>query len=415
MPDAPAPALLRQPDFLKLWSGQAISQIGSHISRVGLPLTAVLVLGASPLQMGVLNGAGAAAVLLFGLFAGAWVDRLRRRPLLIGADFCRALLLASIPLAALLHRLTFVHLCLVASAEGVLATLFDIAYRTYVPSLVGATALLDANSKLALTESASEIVGPGLTGILVQWLTPPVAIAFDAFSFLASMASVWWIRSPEPQPERPSDPHLLREIRDGLKACWLDARLRALVLRTAFGAFFGGFMSLYILYAIRDLGLNAAQLGLVIAVGGAANLVGAFFAQRLVRRLGLGSTMIAGFLTLGISSLLPCLAHGSPAVCCVVLGMAQLGDVAWPVVDICGQSLCQAVASPALLGRVNSAMHLMFRGVLPAGALVGGVVAGSLGLRYTMALGGLGFLLSSLFLVFSPIRRLRELPGAKPA
>jgi len=402
--------LFRQPDFLKLWSGQAISQIGSHISREGLPLTAVLVLGASPFQMGILNGAGAAGVLLFGLFFGVWVDRLRRRPLLILADLARALLLASIPLAALWHRLTFVHLCLVASALGVLTTLFDIAYRTYVPSLVGAGALLDANSKLALTESTSEIVGPGLTGLLVQWLTAPVAIAFDAFSFLFSMGAVWWIRAPESRPEPAADPDIIREIREGLAACWRDSRLRALVLRNTVGAFFMGFCSLYILYVIRELGLNAAQLGMVIAVGGATNLAGALMAPRLVAKLGLGSSMIASFAVVGIAALLPAMAHGSVAACCLVLVLAQLGDVAWPVTTICDRSLCQAVAPPALLGRVTSAMHLMFRGILPAGTLVGGAVATVLGLRITMAIGALGFLLSGLFLVFSPVRKLRVLP-----
>ena len=407
---ADTPSVWRQPDFLKLWSGQAVSQIGSHISREGLPLTAVLVLGASPWQMGILNGAGAAAVLLFGLFAGAWVDRLRRRPLLLASDFGRALLLATIPLAAFLHRLTFAQLCAVAALDGVLATLFEIAYSTYVPTLVGAAAILDANSKLALTESTSEVIGPGLTGVLVQWLTAPIAIAFDALSFLASMASVWWIRTPEPEPVRAAHPHILREIREGLDVCRRDARLRALMLRTLVGAFFAGFVSLYILYVVRDLHLNAAQLGMVVSIGGGSSLAGAFFAQRLVLRLGLGPAMIAAYVTLGLACLIPSMAHGSVAMCCLILAIAQLGDVAWPVVSICDQTLCQAVAAPAVLGRVNSTMHLLFRGVLPAGALVGGAVATAIGLRATIAIGGVGFLLSSLFLVFSPIRGLRELP-----
>jgi predicted MFS family arabinose efflux permease len=192
--------------------------------------------------------------------------------------------------------------------------------------------------------------------------------------------------------------------------CWRDISLRALVLRTACGAFFLGFGSLYILYAIRDLRLSPAQLGFVISVGGAANLAGAVVAPRLVRRLGLGRSMIASFAVIGIAALLPALAHGSVAACCLVLMVGQLGDVAWPVTNICDRSLCQTVAPPALLGRVNSAMHLMFRGVLPAGALVGGAVASAIGLRYTMAIGAMGFLASGLFLVFSPVRRLRTLP-----
>jgi predicted MFS family arabinose efflux permease len=298
----------------------------------------------------------------------------------------------------------------VAAAQGLLSTLFYIAYRTYVPSLVGASAVLDANSKLALTDSTSEIVGPGLTGLLVQWLTAPVAIAFDAFSFLFSMGAVWWIRTPESRPEPAADPHIIREIREGLTACWRDARLRAVMLRSAFGAFFLGFSSLYILFVIRDLGLNAAQLGMVISVGGATSLVGALLAPRLVRRLGLGASMIASNAVVGTAALLPALAHGSVAACCVFLVAAQLGDVAWPVINICDQSLCQAVAPPALLGRVNSAIHMMFRGVLPAGALVGGAAASAIGLRNTMAMGAIGLLLSGLLLVFSPVRGLRALP-----
>jgi predicted MFS family arabinose efflux permease len=202
----------------------------------------------------------------------------------------------------------------------------------------------------------------------------------------------------------------LREIREGLDVCWQDARLRALVFRKLSSAFFAGFVSLYILYVVRDLHLNAAQLGMVVSIGGGANLVGAFFAPRLVLRLGLGPAMIAAFITLGLACLIPSMAHGSVAMCCLILGIAQLGDVAWPVVTICDQTLCQSVAAPAVLGRVNSTMHLLFRGVLPVGALVGGAVATAIGLRATIAIGGVGFLLSSLFLVFSPIGALRELP-----
>lgn len=409
------PSLARRPDFLKLWTGQAISQIGSHITSAGLPLTAVLMLGASPFQMGILNGAGAAAVLFFGLFAGAWVDRLRRRQLLIACDLGRAALLASIPAAAFLHRLGMGQLYLVAPAAAVLDVLFDVAYQAYIPSLVDRGELVEANSKLALSASVAEVSGPGLTGILVQLLTAPVAIAFDAISFLISAASLWWIGSPEPHPERGPAAHILHEIRSGLQACWRQPTLRALMLRTATGAFFLGFQfGLYILFVIRDLGLNAAMLGLVIAVGGAFNLAGAAFAQRVISRLGFGTTLITSAFALGMASLLPPLAHGSVATCCAVLLVAQVADAAWPLTNICDLSLRQAVAPAGFLGRVNSAMHLLFRGVLPAGALAGGALAGAIGIRNTMFLGGLGFLLSTLFLVFSPVRGLRE-PPAQPA
>jgi predicted MFS family arabinose efflux permease len=407
----PATPLRKQRDFLSLWTGQAISQIGSRITREGLPLTAVLTLGASPMQMGILNGAGAAAVLIFGLFAGAWVDRVRRRPILIASDLGRAALLASVPAAALLHRLTIAHLCLVASAAAVLTVFFDVAYQAYVPSLVDRGLLVEANSKLALTESIAEVSGPGLTGILVQWLTAPIAIAFDAISFLVSAASLWWIGAPEPQPKRDSGQHIVREIREGLRVCRSNPILRALLLRTAAGAFFGGFIGgLYVLYAIRNLGLNALLIGLVVAAGGASSLFGAFLAPRLVNRLGVGPALIAAAAVSGASCLLLPLAHGPVAACCAWLVAAQAGDAAWPIASVCDLSLRQAVAPPGMLGRVNSAMHLMFRGLLPAGAVLGGALAGATGVRGAIATGGAGVLLSTLFLVFSPIRGLRELP-----
>ena len=403
--------LWREPDFLKLWAGQAVSQVGSGISSVGLPLAAILILGASPLQMGLLSGAGGAAVLVFSLFAGAWADRLRRRPILIFADLGRAAVLGTVPLAAVLHQLTMGHLYLVAAASGVLTVFFDVSYQAYLPSLVGRENILEGNAKLALTESIAGVTGPGLTGILVQWITAPMAILFDAVSFLCSAFSIWLIRKPEPQPECGPQPHLRREIAEGLRTSWREPILRALAKRTATAAFFGGFFgSLYMVFAIRELGLSAALLGAIISVGGASSLFGAFAAERLVRRFGFGRTFIGAAALTGAASLLPAIAHGPVAVCAVFLGAAQLFDFAWPVYNINELSLRQAIAPYRLLGRVNSAMHLLFHGILPVGALAGGMLAQSIGMRPTMFAGALGFLLSTLWLVFSPIRSLRELP-----
>jgi len=263
-------------DFRKLWIGQAISQIGSNITGVGLPLTAVLVLKASPLQMGFLSGAGAAAVLIFGLFAGAWVDRLRRRPILIAADLGRAVVLG-IPLAAMLHRLTIGDLYLVAVASSILTVLFDVAYQAYLPSLIARENILTGNSRLALTESIAQIAGPGIAGILVQLITAPMAMLFDAASFVCSAISVWLIRKPEPVPTRTLKPHIGREISEGLGASWRDPLLRALAGRTATSAFFLGFgSSLYFLFAVHELGVTAALLGIIIAIGGTSSLFGAF-------------------------------------------------------------------------------------------------------------------------------------------
>ncbi len=409
--EKPPAGLWRQPDFLKLWAGQAVSRIGSQITGTGLPILALKMLGASPMQMGILSGAGAATVLIFGLFAGAWADRVRRRPLLITADLGRALLLATIPFAAFTHRLGMSHLYVIAAAAGVLTVVFDVAYQAYVPSLVDHAALVEANSKLALSDSIAQVSGPGLAGILIEWLTAPIAIAFDAASFLFSAASLWWIGTPERRPGRAPAPHIFREIAEGIRICARNPILRALILRTATGAFFIGFYAgLYFLFAMRELRLNAVMLGLVVAAGGASNLAGAFLTQSAVRRLGVGPAAIAAAVVLGVTSLLPPLAHGSVAICCAFLVAGQLGDAAWPLTNVCDLSIRQTIATPSVLGRVNSAMHLMFHGVYPAGALAAGALAGPLGVRPTMFIGGAGFLLSTLFLVFSPIQRLRELP-----
>jgi len=405
--------LILDPDFLKLWVGQAISQIGSNITGVGLPFTAVLVLGASPLQMGFLAGAGAVAVLVFGLFAGAWADRLRRRPILIAADMGRAVVLGMIPLLAALHRLTIEHLYVVATASGILTVLFDASYQAYLPSLITRENILEGNSKLALTESIAEIAGPGLTGILVQLITAPMAMLFDAASFACSAISVWLVRKPEPQPRRTLEPHIGREISEGLRASWRNPLLRSLVGRTATGAFFLGFgSSLYFLFVVRELGLTAALVGIIISVGGACGLFGAFMAEWLVHRFGFGPTFIGSAMVTGVAMLFVPLAHGSIAVCAAFLITSQIGDLAWPVYNINDRSLRQAITPDHLLGRVNAAMHLVYHGVLPLGALTGGAVAQAIGLRHTLLIGALGFLLSTLCLVFSPVRCLHELPHA---
>ena len=399
------------PDFLKLWAGQAISQIGSNITAVGLPITAILVLKASPLQMGFLAGASAAPVLVCGLFAGAWADRLRRRPLLVAADLGRAVVLGMIPLSAALGRLTIEYLYVIAAAGAILTILFDVSYQAYLPSLITRENILEGNSKLALTESIAEIAGPGFTGVLVQLITAPMAMLFDAASFVCSAVSVWLIRKPEPQPKRTPEPRIGREISEGLRASWRNPLLRALAGRTATGAFFLGFgSSLYFLFVMRELGLTAALVGIIISVGGTCGSFGAFMAEWLVHRFGFGATFIGSALVIGVAMLIVPLAHGSVAVCSAFLIVSQMGDLAWPVYTINDRSLRQAITPDHLLGRVNSAIHLVYQGALPLGAFTGGAVAQAIGVRQTLFIGALGFLLSTLWLVFSPARRLRELP-----
>jgi predicted MFS family arabinose efflux permease len=363
--------------------------------------------------MSSLAGAGGAGVLVFGLLAGAWADRLRRRPILIASDLARAALLGTIPLAAALHRLNMAHLYGVAILAGILTVFFDVSYQAYVPSLVSRQNLVEANSKLALTESIADVTGPGLTGLLVQLITAPMAILLDALSFLCSAVSVWMIRRPEPVPEPGANPHIGREIAEGLTASWRNPLLRALLVRAAGGAFFGGFYGgLYFLFAVRDLHMTALLVGVVVSVGGASNLLGALLAQRLLHGLGLGQTLIGAQWMICLAMLMVPLAHGSPALSAAFLIAGQLGDMAWPIYNINETSLRQAITPDHLLGRVNSAVHLLFWGALPLGAMAGGAIAQTIGIRQAMLIGTLGYLFSNLWFTFSPIRHLRQLPVA---
>jgi Na+/melibiose symporter-like transporter len=408
-----AKSLWRHPDFLKLWVGQTVSEIGSRISREGIPLTAVLVLHASTAQMGVLTATGAVAVLLFSLVAGVWVDRLRRRPVMISTDLGRAVLLFSIPAAAAWGRLTMPQLYLVIALTGVLTVFFNVAYQSILPSLVSGGQLFDGNSKLATSAATAEVLGPGITGVLVQWITAPIAILFDALSFLFSALTIWLIRKPEPNPVRHAHEDLRTEITAGLRFIWTNPALRALGLMTATAYLFQGLIGpLYILYGIRELRMGPAVLGVVIAAGGAGSLIGSALAPAFVRWMGLGRLMIGASIFYGLVLFLVPLAH-SPLVFAISCLLIQqfFGDLAMAAFNVSAISLRQALAPENILGRVNAAMQLLSMGVMSAGALFGGLMAAGAGIRFTLAVAAGGVLLSSVWLIASPVPKLRDLPG----
>ena len=405
-------SLWRNSDFLKLWTGQTVSELGSRITRDGLPWAAVLVLGATPSEMGILSSLGSASVLAFGLVAGVWADRMPKRPTLIATDLARAALLATIPLAAVWQRLAMPQLYLVAAAAGVLTVFFDVAYQSYLPFLVQPGELVEANTKLMFSSTGSEIVGPGAAGILVQWITAPLAIMVDAASFLFSAFTLFLIREPgsaAPQIAASEPRQIWRDSLAGLHFVWGDPILRALGLRAMVAYLSGGFiMPLFTLYAIQSLHLAPAALGLTIAIGGASGMLGAMLSSRIVGRFGLGPAFIGAAVCQGVSMCLIPGAHGSPAVAIAFLAGAQLlGDSATAVYIINENSLRQRVTPPEMLGRVNAAMQLATRGMLPLGALTSGFLAEAIGVRTVLAIGAAGFLLSIACLLFSPIRTLR--------
>lgn len=421
MEDASAPVLRmkglwRHGDFLKLWAGQTISELGSRITREGVPLAAVLVLGATPSQMGLLAAVGSAPVLLTGLVAGVWVDRLRRRPILIAADLGRAVLLGSIPVAALYGALTVWQLYVVLALTGILTVLFDVAYQAYLPSLVDRENIVEGNSKLALSDGAAEVAGPGLAGVLVQAVTAPIAILLDAISFLFSVITLAAIRKPEPPPAAPEERKAFREeLAEGLRTTWENRLLRAFLLCAGTRSFFGNFWAaLYSLFAIRELGMGPAALGLTVAMGGVGDLAGALMVTPLVRRFGLGRTLIGALVFGGSAAFLIPLAGGPVTVAVLMLMAAQLvGDSLRTIYSINEVSVRQMITPDRLLGRVNASMQLLAEGIGPFGALAGGVMAEIVGIRVTLFAASAGGLLACLWLVFSPVPKLGKGPEVR--
>ncbi len=398
-----------QPDFLKLWTGQTISELGSRITREGLPLAAVLILGATPVQMGLLTAVGSVAILLASLPAGVWVDRLRRKSVMIWADAGRAVLLLTVPVAAFTGQLGLGLLCAVIALTGVLTVLFDAAYEAYLPSLVARENLLEGNSKLAMSSSLAEVLGPGLAGFLIQVITAPLAILFDSLSFLASVVSLIVIRKPEPPPAAAHErQRVLREMRDGLRFVWHEPHLRALALAGATRSFFGSFIGvLYSLYAIRELGLNAAALGITISMGGLGSLIGAVVTERVVNRLGIGRTLILMLITSGGFTFFIPLASGSLLRPIGMLMIGQLGGDALQVIYLITQtSLRQSLTPDRLLGRVSASIQLLVMGVAPLGALIGGGLAEVIGVQLTLLVASIGIVLAAGWVIFSPVRSL---------
>ncbi len=411
---AKATTLWRHSDFLKLWGGQTISELGSTITRDALPLMAVLVLKATPVEMGILSALGGLPVLVFGIFAGVWVDRLRRRPVMIAADLGRAALLALVPISAGLGLLRIELLYTLMILTGLLGVFFDTAYRSYLPALVERAHLVEGNSKLALSSSLSEIGGAGLAGVLVQTIGAPLAMLLDALSFLVSAGSLAAIRKPEPPPTPPIEqPSVAREAVEGLRAVIHQPALRALIGATATLSFLGNiFGPLYALYAIRELGLSPAALGLTIAMGGVSGLFGALLAGRVLRRFGLGATLIGTLALTTLTALLIPLAGFIPGSGLIFLSAAQLlGDGLDTIFSIHTISLRQAITPDHLLGRVNASLELVGEGVAPLGALAGGLLAALLGVQTALFIAALHGVLGSLWLVFSPVRKMREIPA----
>jgi predicted MFS family arabinose efflux permease len=407
------------PDFLKLWAGGFVSTLGFHISILAMQLTAAAVLGATPFEMGLLGAAQFLPRLLFGLIAGVWVDRLRRRPVMIVADIGRALLLASIPVAFVGGWLSMAQLYVVALGVGSFSVFFGVAAQAYVPALVGRQRLVEANARMSAGESIAQIGGPNLAGALVQVLTAPIAIGLDAISYVVSAVCIAWIRRPEPPvPPRAERRHILAEIREGLSVVAAHPILRALVVASLnIGLFTGGFRGALIVLYLVELGIAPVEFGLIYGVGGASALVGAFVARPVAASLGLGRTLVLVHLAMAAFAAFVPLAGAVTAearLALLLVGQVGLGIVS-PIWGINGGSLQQAVTPDRVLGRVNATQQLALFGINPVGAVVGGLVASVAGLQVTLTVAAAGAAFTALLLLVTPVRGLRTMPTLEPA
>lgn len=397
-------------DFRRLWIGETVSQFGTMISQLALPLVAILVVHASTFEVGVLTALESVAFLVVGLPAGAWVDRMRYRWVLIVNDVVRALAIGSIPLVDAFGALSIGQLYLVALVMSVSTVFFDVAYQSYLPQLVDRALLVEGNAKLQASESVSQVAGPSIGGLLIQAITAPYAMAVDAVSFLWSACWVSAIKQRPPRPERKPDRHLGREIKQGLSFVVGNRLLRAIAMCTGSSNLFStmGFAVFYVLLA-RTLHVSAGLIGLISATSAIGGLLGSLVATRFAKRLGQGPAIwTSALITAPFGFVAPFVEHDWTLA---LLALAQVCNWMFVVIyNITQVSFRQGLCPPALLGRMNATMRFFVWGTMPLGALLGGVLGSWLGVRETLLVAAIGGSLAWLPPFLSPMRRMRELP-----
>ena len=406
----PGGGLWRHRDFLRLWSAQTISQVGTQVSLLAIPLTAVLVLDASAFAVAQLTTVEFLPFLLFTLPAGVWVDRLPRRPLLVAADVGRGLALLSIPAAYALDALTIWQLYAVGFVAGSLTVLFDVAYQSYLPSLVRRDELVQGNSFLEMSVSVAQVSGPGMAGVLVGLVSAPVAILVDGVSFLVSAALIGLIRVRELRVPKAVAASMRRELWEGLRYLVSHRYWRPLTITVGTSNFAGMIMfSIFVVYAVRTLRLSPEALGVVLMVGSGGGLAGAALAGRVSRRLGIGPTIAGSAFLFGPPLLLVPLAPRSEPIPFLVLGLA-IATAGGTMFNITARSLMQMLTPERLLGRMTASRRFLVWGTIPLGSLVGGVLAARFGLEAALWIGGVAACFTFLPVALSPVRSIRELP-----
>jgi MFS family permease len=427
-PGTARPSLIRNRDFLKLWTAETISVFGSQVSALAIPLVAALILHVEPFAFALLGTIEFLPFILFTLPAGAWVDRLRRRPILITGDLGRAIALATIPVAYTFNALTIWQLYVVAFVTGTLTVFFDVANQSYLPSVVERDQLVEGNSKLQISQSAAQIAGPGIAGYLVAFVQAPFAILVDSLSFVVSAFFVFLIRRPEPplvahldEAGKPKT-SIVREVREGFAFVVRNPSLRGIAAGTSTSNLFGNIaFSILLLYVVNELHLKPEQIGLVFALGNVGTLAGAVLANRIAGWFGLGPTIIGSLFLGSFATLLVAIASVEDAIPLLVAS-GMFGGLSQMIYNINQVSYRQAICPPRMQGRMNATVRFLVWGTMPIGSIIGGVLGSTIGLHATIWVGAILGFIPAIFPFLSPIRHVRVMPaqvedesGASPA
>jgi MFS family permease len=408
------PGLLRERDFRSFWIGQTISVFGDQITLLAIPIVAVLILHADPAAMGLLTAAGLLPHLLFSLPAGVWLDRVqRRRRLMVLTDIARAAVIAVIPLAFLGNWLSLELLFVVTFLVGTLSVAFDISWLTLYSAVAKREQFVEANSLLSGSRSMSFIGGPAIGGILIQVLSAPVTLLLDAVSFLGSALFLGRIRATEPPIER--DPGSIRtQLATGLSFIARDSIIRGILLSVGTVNFFNYcFAALFILYVTTQLGIEPGILGLALGAGAVGSVIGAVIAGRVGRRLGVGRAYLLGLLLFPAPLILVPVASGPMEIVLPLLFLSEFGSgLGVMILDINASAMLQSRTPNRIRGRSGGAFRFINMGIRPVGATVGGLLGAAFGVRETLFVVAVAQLLGALWLIGSPVLRLREMPVA---
>ncbi|HEX4400097.1 MAG TPA: MFS transporter [Galbitalea sp.] len=403
----------RNRGFLWLWGGQGVSIFGEQFTSLAVPVLAVTLLHAVAWQMGILNAAGTAAFLIVGLPAGAWVDRWLKRRVMVTADIVRTLALAAIPILWYTHLLEIWQLIIIVTLVGVASVFFDVGYQSYIPLLVKPEQVGPANSTLEATAQVARIGGPAIAGVLLTIVSAPGLIIVDSLSYIVSFASLSRIKDHEiaadPKQRRP----LYKEIAEGVRFVARQPLIRSISGTTATSNFFSTLaFTLYPIFALRTLGIGSLGFGITLSAGAIGGLLGATLTPRIARWIGGGRVIIVSAFVSGIAFLpvpLAALLHGADAVPLLAAG-EFLNGFCVLVYNITQVTLRQRLCPPRLLGRMNASIRCLVWGVMPIAALVSGGLGGAIGVLPTMWIGFAGGMLAGLWVLFSPLRGLRDLP-----